>query len=176
MDCSPFSSSVHEIFQEDWRKLPCSPPGHLRDPGIKPVSLTSAYWEAGSLSLAPSFDTYVSLVQQKSHKDKGNRVNNEKVKVAQLCPTLCDPTEYTVHGILQGRIPEWVAFPFSRASFHPGIKPTSSKLQADSSPAEPQGKPKNIGMGSLSLLQGIFPTQELNRDLLQCRWILYQLS
>ena len=31
-------------------------------------------------------------------------------------------------------------------------------------------------MGSLSLLQGIFPTQELNRGLLHCRWILYQLS
>jgi len=49
-------------------------------------------------------------------------------------------------------------------------------LQADSLPAEPQGKPKNTGMGSLSLLQGIFPTQESNRDLLHCRQILYQLS
>ena len=37
-----------------------------------------------------------------------------KVKVAQLCPTLCDPMDYTVHGILQARILEWVAFPFSR--------------------------------------------------------------
>ena len=34
----------------------------------------------------------------------------------------------------------------------------------------------NTGVGTLSLLQGIFPTQELNRDLLNCRWILYQLS
>ena len=41
-----------------------------------------------------------------------------KVKVAQLCPTLCDPMDYTVHGILQARILEWVAFPFSR-SFQP---------------------------------------------------------
>ena len=39
-----------------------------------------------------------------------------KVKVAQLCPTLCDPIDYTVHGILQARILEWVAFPFSRGS------------------------------------------------------------
>ena len=37
-----------------------------------------------------------------------------KVKVAQLCPTLCDPTDSTVHGILQTRILEWVAFAFSR--------------------------------------------------------------
>jgi len=39
-----------------------------------------------------------------------------KVKVAQLCPILCDPVDYTVHGILQARILEWVAFPFSRES------------------------------------------------------------
>ena len=42
-----------------------------------------------------------------------------KVKVDQLCPTLCDPMDYTVHGILQARIPEWVAFPFSRGSSQP---------------------------------------------------------
>ena len=57
-----------------------------------------------------------------------------------------------------------------------GIKPGSPALQADSLPAEPPGKPKNTGMGSLSLLQGIFLTQELNQGLLHCRWILYQLS
>ena len=37
-----------------------------------------------------------------------------KVKVAQLCPALCDPMDYTVHRILQARILEWVVFPFSR--------------------------------------------------------------
>ena len=36
-----------------------------------------------------------------------------KVKVAQLCPTLCNPMDYIVHGILQAIILEWVAFPFS---------------------------------------------------------------
>ena len=41
------------------------------------------------------------------------------MKVAQLCPTLCNPMDYTVHGILQARIPEWVAFPFSRGSSQP---------------------------------------------------------
>ena len=39
-----------------------------------------------------------------------------KVKVTQSCPTLSDPMDYTVHGILQARILEWVAFPFSRGS------------------------------------------------------------
>ena len=42
-----------------------------------------------------------------------------KLRVTQLCPTLCDPMNYTVHGILQARILEWVAFPFSRGSSQP---------------------------------------------------------
>ena len=42
-----------------------------------------------------------------------------EVKVAQSCPTVCDPMDYTVHGILQARILEWVAFPFSRGSSQP---------------------------------------------------------
>ena len=56
------------------------------------------------------------------------------------------------------------------------MEPRSPALQADSLPAEPQGKPKDTGVGSLSLLQGIFLTQELKWGLLQCRRILYQLS
>ena len=39
-----------------------------------------------------------------------------EVKVTQSCPTLCDPMDYTVHGILQASILEWVTFPFSRGS------------------------------------------------------------
>jgi len=46
----------------------------------------------------------------------------------------------------------------------------------DSLPAEPPGKPKNTGVGSLSLLQGIFLTQDSNWCLLHGRRILYQLS
>ena len=60
-----------------------------------------------------------------------------KVKVAQSCPTLCDPMDYTADGILQAGI---------------------------------------TGVGSHSLLQGIFPTQGLYSCLPHCRWILYQLS
>ena len=59
---------------------------------------------------------------------------------------------------------------------NPGIKPGSPALQMDSLTAEPQGKPKNTGVGRLILLLRIFPTQELNQGLLHCRWILYQLS
>ena len=60
-----------------------------------------------------------------------------KVKVAQSCPTLCDPMCYT-------------------------------------SPWNSPGK--NTGVGRLSLIQGIFPTQGLNPGLPHCRWILHQLS
>ena len=100
-----------------------------------------------------------------------------KVKVAQSCRTLCDSTEYTGHGILQARILEWVAMPSSRGSSQPrdGTQ-VRSALHLDSLPAEPPGKPKNTGVGSLFLLQRIFPTQDSNRGLLHCRWILYQLS
>ena len=41
------------------------------------------------------------------------------MQVTQSCPTLFDPMDYTVHGILQARILEWVAFPFSRGSSQP---------------------------------------------------------
>ena len=66
-----------------------------------------------------------------------------KVKVTRSCPTLCHPMDYTVHGILQARILEWVAFPSSRDLPNPGIEPRST-LQADSLPAEPQEKPKYL--------------------------------
>ena len=79
-------------------------------------------------------------------------------------------------GILQIRILEWVAMPSSRDLPNPGIKPRSPTMRADSLPSEPPGKPKNTGIGSLSLLQGNFPNQELNQGLLHCRWTLYQLS
>ena len=98
------------------------------------------------------------------------------------CWTLCDPTDHSppgssVHRILQARILEWVAMPSSRGSSQPRDQAqVSPSLQADSLPAEPPGKPKSTGVGSLSRLQGIFPTQESNRGLLLCRWILYQLS
>ena len=42
-----------------------------------------------------------------------------KVKVSQSCLTLCDPMDYTVHGILQARILKWVVFPFSKGSSQP---------------------------------------------------------
>ena len=79
-------------------------------------------------------------------------------------------------GILQAKIQDRVAMPSSRGSSRPRIKPKSPALQVDSLVFEPPGKPKNTGVGSLSLLQGIFQTHGLNPGLPHCRQILYQLS
>ena len=70
--------------------------------------------------------------------------------------------DYTVRRILQARILVWVTFPFSRVSSQPRDWTQVSHILADSLPAEPQGKPKQTGVGSLSLLQWIFQTQESN--------------
>ena len=82
---------------------------------------------------------------------------------------LCDPMDYKVHGIPQARTLEWVAAPFSRGSSQLRDGTQVSHIAGNSLPAEPPWKPKNTGVGSLSLLQWIFLTQESNRGLLHCR-------
>ena len=86
------------------------------------------------------------------------------------------PTRLLCPWDFQARILEWVAMPSSRGSSQLRVKPRSPTLQANSLPSEIPGKPKNTGVGSLSLLQGILLTQGSNRGLLPCRWMLYQLS
>ena len=61
-----------------------------------------------------------------------------KMKVAQSCRILCDHMDYTVHEIIQARILEWVAHPFSCGSSQSGTEPRSP---TDSLSAEPRGKP-----------------------------------
>ena len=87
-------------------------------------------------------------------------------------------TPRTIHSMEFSRPEYWSERPFPSPGDLPklGIEPRSPTLQEDSLPAEPQGKPKKAGVGSLSLLQQIFPTQESNWGLLHWRWILYQLS
>ena len=95
-----------------------------------------------------------------------------KVEATQLCLAPCDPMNYTVHGILQARILKWVAFPFSRRSFQPRDWTQVSRIAGRfftswarvghdwsslAAAAVAQGKPKNTGVGNLSLLQGDLP-------------------
>ena len=89
-----------------------------------------------------------------------------KVKVTQSCLTLCEPMDYTVLGILQARILEWI---FPTQGSNPGLPHCGQILYQLTHKGSPI-------VCSLSLLQGIFPTQESNQGLLCCRWILYQLS
>ena len=58
-----------------------------------------------------------------------------KVFITQSCLTLCDPMDrippgFSVHGILQARILEWVAVPFSRGSFQPRVRTQVSHIAA----------------------------------------------
>ena len=56
-----------------------------------------------------------------------------EVKVTQSCPTLCDPMDYTGHGILQVRILEWIAFAFSRGSSQPRDQTRVSRVAGGNS-------------------------------------------
>ena len=100
---------------------------------------------------------------------------------AQLCPTL------RPHGLQPARLlcpwgfstqESWSGLPCPPPGNlpNPRIEPRSPTLQADSLPSAPPGKFKTTGVGSLSLLHGIFLTRESDRVLLHCRRILYQLS
>ena len=81
----------------------------------------------------------------------------------------CSLPGFSAHGILQVRILEWVAMPSSRGIFPiQGLNPGLPHCRWIPYQSEPLGKPKNTGVGSLALLQGIFLTQELNQSLLHC--------
>ena len=87
-------------------------------------------------------------------------------------------TPWSIQSMEFSRPEYWSGKPFPSPGDlpNPGIEPSSPALQAEALPAEPQGKPKNTGVSSLSLLQQIFPTKELNWGLQHCRQIFYHLS
>ena len=86
------------------------------------------------------------------------------------------PWTYTVHGILRARILEWVAIPFSRGSSQPRDRTQVSCTAGRFFTSWATSKSKDTGVGSHSLLQGIFQAQGWNPGLPHCRRILYQLS
>ena len=105
--------------------------------------------------------------------------------LAPSCPTLCGPMGCSPPGSSgRGDSPgkntseycSGLPCPPPGDLPNPGVEPRSPTLQADALPSEPLGKSRNTGVGSLSLLQGNFPTPESNRGFLHCRQILYQLS
>ena len=147
--------------QEHWSGLSCPPPGDLPDPGIEPASPAL---QADSLQLSYWGCPLYTLEKW-------------KWKWKSLSCVWPFATPWTIQSMEFSR-PEYqngYPLPSPRDLPSPGIEPRSPTLQVDSLPAKPQGKPKNAGVGSLSLLQQIFLTQESNQGLLHCRWILYQL-
>ena len=147
--------------------------------GFSPLCFVSSFWFA--LCLA-TITTVVSL-----DFDGDNSLNDSiwfqspvfntflKVKVAQSCPSLCDTGDYTVHGILQARLREWVAFPFSKVSSQPRDRTQVSHAAGEFFTSWATREAQDTGVGTPSLLQQIFQTQESNQGLLHGRQILYQL-
>ena len=123
--------------------------GPLRPPCLANFSVASVLPNSPSLGNSQGQNYTSSFLEVKVYKVKF--LQEVKVKVTQSCPTLCDlyspwdsPGQNTgvgnlslLHGIFLTE----------------GYEPRSPGLQVDSLPAEPQGKPKNTGVGSLSLLQ-----------------------
>ena len=105
MDYSLPGSSVHEIILArilEWVAISSS--RHLPGPGIKYESLYLQHWQVDSLPPCQLGSPYALLKWS---------------EVAQLCPTLCDPMDYSlpcssIHGIFQARVLEWIAISFSR--------------------------------------------------------------
>ena len=91
-------------------------------------------------------------------------------------PMVCSSPGSSVHGILQARILQWIAMPSSRGSSQPRDQIQVSPIAGGFFTVWATREAQNTGEGGPSLLQGIFLTQESNWDLLNCRWILYQLS
>ena len=79
----------------------------------------------------------------------GHMVACEVCEVTQSCPTLCDPMDcslpvFSLHGISQARILEWVAFPSPGDLPDSGIAPGSPTLWAVALTSEPPGKPNTV--------------------------------
>ena len=95
---SPFNSREQRKLERDEFR-----PHHV----VRNIQTGYAKWKPDSRCTPGQEDTYLGA----------KNMEKVKVKVAQLCLTLFDPTDYTVQGLLQARILEWVAFPFSRGIF-----------------------------------------------------------
>ena len=122
---------------------------------------------------------WIFLLQNENRRDEHTLQHvfeNSQNKTTQSCPTLCNSMDYRVHGILQVRIQEWVAIPFSRGSSQPRDRTQISHIAGEFFTSWAIREAQEHRVGILSLFQQIFPTHKSNRGLLHCRQILYQLS
>ena len=91
--------------QEYWSGLPFASLADLPNQEMEPESLKSLALARGFFTTSATWEALL--------------LTWSEVNLTQLCPTLCNPMGYAVYGILQARILEWVAFPFSRGSSQP---------------------------------------------------------
>ena len=130
------------------------------------------------MSAHPSIppDSYLKYTQSMVFPVVMHGCESESEKSLSRVQLIAPP--WIIQSMEFSRLEYWSRWPFPSLGDLPNaeIESRSPSLWADSLPAEPPGKPKNKRVGSLSLLQQIFPTQESNQDLLHCSWILYQLS
>ena len=189
---------MKKLLWTDQNKAKCKTPKYWHPPVICSILLTSQRqfeYVCVVITMKPNFFMWIFTVFLfRLYALRGWKV---KVKVTQSCPTLCDPMDSTVHGILQARVLEWVPFPFSRGSSQPRDRIQVSRIAWEfftSLPSQPRDRTqvsciaggffaswatreaKNTGVGIHALLQQIFPTQESNWGLLHRRRILYPLS
>ena len=115
--------------------------------------------------------SHLTGVEHRMQERAEGQASSEKRSESEGCSVMSDSLQ--PHGLYS---PWNSPGQNTELSLSPGIKPRSPAWQADSLPAEQQRKPKNTGVGSPSLLQRIFLSQELNQGLLHYRQILYQLS
>ena len=143
-------------------------------PAMRETWVWSLGWED---PLEENMATHSSILAWRISMDRGAWWTTV-YRVAKSQTRLSNWTELNWQSIDFSRPEYWSGLPCSPPGDlpNPGIGPRSPALQADSLPAEPQGKPKNTGVSSLSLHQWIFLTQGSNWGLLHCRWILYQPS
>ena len=161
---SPPGSSVHGILQTRILFAIIFSKGSSH-PGIKPASPAQTGGLFTAEPVGKHFVVFCCAVL--SHSVMSNSLRPHGLQPPRLlCPRGLPGQKY------------WSGWPCSPPGDlpNPEIKPRSPTFQADSLQSESTGKPKNTGMGSLSLLQENFQTQELNWGILHCRQILYQLS
>ena len=142
----PHGLSMEFSRQEYWSRLPFPSPGDLPNPGTKAGSpslqadyLFSELQGKPILKILANYMKDTVEREMQCFKEASFSFDRHlKVKVAQSRPTLCDPMDYTVHGFLQARILEWVAFPFSRKYLQSRDRTQVSRI-ADSLQLSDQG-------------------------------------
>ena len=118
----------------------------------------------------------INLVHIKLFRNTGNSLYSQWKWSDLLSHIQHFATPWTIHGILQARILQWVAFLFSKGSSQPRDRTQVSRTGGGFFTSWATREAQEHWNRSLSLLQGIFLTQESNWGLLHCRWILDQLS